>query len=198
MRFRPRPLALAAALAMTLASIASAEVFQIDPVHSGVNFKVKHLFSMVPGRFKTFSGTIHYDAQNVEKSSVEVSIDAASITTDNEKRDGHLKSDDFFGVEKFPTIVFKSTKVAKKGEDKLEVAGDLTMRGITKPVTLMVDILGVGPGMGGATVAGFLGTARIDRTDYEVKWNRTLDTGGLLVGEDVMIELPIEAVAKTE
>ncbi len=193
---------LVAAAALAVVTFASAlpafavGTFDIDPVHSAVAFKVKHLFTMVPGRFNAVGGVIVYDAQTVENSKVDVSIDATSINTENEMRDKHLRSGDFFETDKYPTIVFKSTKVKKAGEGKLEVTGDLTVRGVTKPVTLAVEIIGFGPGMDGKVRGGFHATTQINRMDYNVSWNKTLDGGSLLLGADVPIDITIEAVQK--
>jgi polyisoprenoid-binding protein YceI len=174
----------------------AAETYEIDPVHSAATFKVKHLFTMVPGRFNTMKGTIIYDAKAVENSKVDVAIDATSINTDNEMRDKHLRSADFFEVEKYPVITFKSTKVKKVGEGQLEVTGDLTIRDVTRSVTLAVEILGFGPGPDGQARGGFHATTQINRMDYKVSWNKTLDSGGLLLGSDVPIDITVEGVKK--
>ena len=185
------------ALAVLLVSApftsAAPTTWVIDPNHSSVEFSIRHLFSKVPGKFTKFSGTIVYDAANVASSSVKAEIDAASISTANEKRDGHLKSEDFFDVAKYPTIVFESTSSAGAGENKLKVAGNLTMHGVTKPVTLDVTFLGAGPGMGGRQVSGFEAVGKVNRKDFNIVWNRNLDQGGTLLGDDVDIRLNIEA-----
>ncbi len=183
------------AIASTLPAFA-ADTYEIDPVHSAATFKVKHLFTMVPGRFNTMSGTIVYDAKAVENSMVDATIDAASINTENEMRDKHLRSADFFEVDKYPTLTYKSTKVAKTADGKLEVTGDLTIRGVTKPVTLVVEILGFGPGPDGKQRGGFHATTQVNRMDYGVSWNKTLDSGGLLLGSDVPIDITVEGVLK--
>jgi polyisoprenoid-binding protein YceI len=185
------------ALAVLLVSApfasAAPTTWVIDPNHSSVEFSIRHLFSKVPGKFTKFSGTIVYDAANVASSSVKAEIDAASISTANEKRDGHLKSEDFFDVAKYPTIVFESTSTTGAGENKLKVAGNLTMHGVTKPVTLDVTFLGAGPGMGGRQVSGFEAVTKVNRKDFNIIWNRNLDQGGTLLGDDVDIRLNIEA-----
>jgi polyisoprenoid-binding protein YceI len=195
-----RRLLAAAALVLTLIASAlpahAADVYEIDPVHSAATFKIKHVFSMVPGRFNTMSGTVTYDPAKIENSIVDVSIDAASINTENERRDGHLRSADFFEVEKYPAVTFKSTKVKKTGENTFEVTGDLTIRGVTKSVVLVAEFLGAGPGPGGPVRAGFHATTQINRMDYGVSWNKQLDTGGLLLGTDVMIDISVEGVKK--
>ena len=196
------------ALAVALVSFASAASaasaaplrFDIDKVHSQVGFSIRHFFSKVPGRFNDYSGTIVMDEKNPAASSVEVTIQAASIFTDNEKRDAHLKTPDFFSADSFPTLTFKSTKVAPAGKDRYKVTGDLTMRGVTKPVVLDVEFLGMGQvGIGGqamGTKAGYEATTTLNRRDYGNNWNKTLDQGGVMLGEDVAISLHIEANLK--
>lgn len=193
---RIHKLALAAVAAIAFTAPSHAGTWVIDPVHSGVTFKVKHLVSIVPGRFTTFSGEIQFDENAVESSSVNVSIDANSITTDNEKRDNHLKSPDFFDTATYPTLTYKSTKVRKIDATHFEVTGDLTMRGVTKPVVLNVEYFGTSPGMGYGPRTGFHATASLNRQDFGVKWNKTLDSGGLLVSDNVDIDLTIEAGPK--
>jgi polyisoprenoid-binding protein YceI len=185
----------ALALLLISAPFASAAptTWTIDPNHSSVEFSIRHLFSKVPGKFTKFSGTIVYDGANAPASSVKAEIDAASISTANEKRDGHLKSEDFFDVAKYPTIVFESTSASGAGENKLKVSGNLTMHGVTKPVTLDVTFLGAGPGMGGRQVSGFEAVGKVNRKDFNIIWNRNLDQGGTLLGDDVDIRLNIEA-----
>src|SRR5271170_1613348 len=143
----------AAALAAGLASAASAavETYNIDPVHSSVAFSIRHFVSKVPGRFTKFSGTIVVDRDNLENSSVNAVIDVGSVTTDNDKRDAHLKTPDFFDAATYATITFKSTAWKKTGDGTFDVTGDLTIRGVTKQVVLGVTLLGFGPGPRGAT-----------------------------------------------
>lgn len=191
-----RTLFAAAVLAAALAAPAIAqEKLVIDNTHSVAGFSVRHLISKVPGRFGEVQGTILYDAKNLANSSVEVTIPAASIDTRNERRDNHLKSDDFFAVEKNPNITFKSTKVVPgKSADKFQVLGDLTMRGVTRPVTLEVTQLGWQ--QGAQTLAAWEATTTVNRKDYGIVWNRTLDQGGTMLGDEVAITLNI--AAKTE
>lgn len=164
------------------------DVYKIDPVHSQVGFKVRHFMAKVSGRFTKFEGTIKVDTADIGKSSVEVSIDAASVNTDNEARDKHLRSADFFEVEKFPAITFKSTAVKEVAKGKLEVTGDLTIRGVTKRVTFPISNAGTREVRPGKVVAGFIdGALRINRMDFGVKY------GPAVVGEDVDIELNVEA-----
>jgi polyisoprenoid-binding protein YceI len=175
---------------------ASQETFAIDAAHSGVQFRVRHFTAKTPGKFNAFSGEILVDRSDLTKSSVSVEIDAASVDTDNADRDSHLKTADFFDVEKFPTLAFKSTKVTQKGEDNLVVEGMLTMHGVTKPVTLDVEIGGFMKDPWGNERAGFDARTKINRKDFGISFNKTLDQGGLMLGEEVEITLSIEAVKK--
>jgi polyisoprenoid-binding protein YceI len=194
---RIRSLALAGLAALTFAPPTLAvDTWVIDPVHSSVIFKVKHLVSIVPGRFKSFNGEFNFDEKAIENSSVNVTIDAASITTDNEKRDGDLKSPNFFDVATYPTLTYKSSKVKMIDGTHFEVMGDLTMHGVTKPVRLAVEYFGMSPGMGYGPRVGFHATGTLNRKDFGINWNKTLDNGGMLVSETVDIDLAIEAGPK--
>jgi polyisoprenoid-binding protein YceI len=193
--------ALVATLGLCLAAIpaaqAATETYTIDPMHSGVTFKVRHLVGKVAGRFDTFSGTIVVDREDLTKSTVELTIDPASIDTDSEKRDTHLRSEDFFDVAKFPSIVFKGSKIAKTAENQYAVTGEFTMHGVTKTITVPVEVLGFGPspwGKGG--MAGFETNFTINRQDYGINWNKTLDAGGLMLGDDVEVSITIESGMK--
>lgn len=174
--------------------LAGASTWDIDPAHSNIEFSVRHLMvSTVKGHFQKVSGVVELDEKNIAASSVEVTIDAASVDTREPKRDGHLKSPDFFDVAKYPAITFKSTKVEKAGGHKLKVTGDLTMHGVTKPVVLMVE--GPTPAIKdpfGRTVRGATATGRINRKDWGISWNKALDTGGVMVSEEVALELNAE------
>lgn len=189
---------LALSLAMAAPSIAAPKTLKLDPAHTVVGFSVRHFFSKVPGRFNQFEGTIQLDEKDWAASSVEATIQSASIYTNNEKRDGHLKSADFFDVEKFPTLTFKSTNVTPGADNTLQVAGDLTIHGVTKPVVLDVSFLGSGPvsigGRGTMERAGFEATTKVDRKDFGIVWNRTLDQGGTMLGDDVTINIQVEAM----
>lgn len=178
-----------ALLALAALPALAQDAYKIDPVHSEVSFKVRHLLAKVSGRFTKFSGTIKVDPADYSKSSVEVSIEATSINTDNESRDKHLKSADFFEVEKFPAITFKSTAVKEVAKGKLEVTGDFTLRGVTKRITFPITNAGTQPGMKpGTVVAGFVdGALTINRNDYGIKY------GPGILGDDVAISLNIEA-----
>ncbi len=169
----------------------------IDPAHSSANFSVKHMMiAKVHGGFEKVSGTLQYDPSDITKASIEASIDAASINTRETQRDGHLKSADFFDVEKYPTLNFKSKKVEKDGED-LKVTGDLTIHGITKEVALEVE----GPTAEmkdpyGNIKIGISATTKIKRKDFGLTWNAALEAGGVLVGDDVAISLDIQFAKK--
>lgn len=183
----------AALLFFTLAG--HAEIYTIDPVHSTVGFKVRHLFSKVTGRFVGVTGTITADAQHPEASSVEATITTKSITTENEKRDTHLRSPDFFDVEKFSTITFKSKAVKKLSDDTADVLGDLTIHGVTKETTLHVKFLGKGKGMVGGETTGWEATTSIKRGDFGLTWSKAVE-GVAVVGDDVDIEIEIDASRK--
>jgi polyisoprenoid-binding protein YceI len=172
-------------------------VWDIDPEHTAVTFKVRHLFSKVPGRFTDFSGTLWLDRQDYTKSRVEVTIKAASIDTDQEQRDNHLRSDAFFDVANHPTLTFKSTAVRPNGDKKLAIEGDLTIRGVTKRVTLDTDILGSATYYGVERV-GFEARTTIDRTEYNVSWNDAVEGGGYVLGHDVEIQINLEAKKRKE
>lgn len=178
------------ALSMLLVpALASAQVekFTVDPAHSEIGFTVRHFVSKVPGRFKQFEGEVLMDPKDPTTMVINGKVKTASISTDNEKRDGHLQSPDFFDAPNNPEITFKSKKVTKDGE-KYTVLGDLTMRGVTKEVPLQVEVLGVE-----GRKAGFEATGRVNRKDYGINWNKTLDSGGTLLSDDVDIVLRIEA-----
>jgi polyisoprenoid-binding protein YceI len=173
--------------------------FQIDPSHSQVSFNIRHFFTRVNGRFNDFSGTIVLDEKNLSKSSVEAVIQAPSIYTANEKRDKHLRTSDFFAADSFPTITFKSTKVIAGEQGTLKIEGNLTIRGITKPVVLDGNFMGAGAmdlenGMSAGYRAGFEASTTINRKDFGIVWNRTLDKGGTMLGDEVAIQLGVEAV----
>jgi polyisoprenoid-binding protein YceI len=170
--------------------------YAIDPSHSQVGFAVKHMmFSTVRGNFRVFEGTIVADNANPANSSVNVTIDASTITTGDVKRDEHLRSADFFDAEMYPTITFKSVSVDFKSPDDFKVIGELTMHGVTRPVTIDAEQTGEGTNPWGAEVAGFEGTAKINRKDFGLNWNAALEKGGVLVGDDIKISLELE-VAK--
>jgi polyisoprenoid-binding protein YceI len=184
--------------ALWIPASASATTWELDPAHSGMEFSVRHMMvSTVKGRFEKIKGTVEFDDKDVTKSTVEVTIDLASVNTNEPKRDTHLKSPDFFDVAKFPTATFKSTKIQKAGKNKLKVTGDLNLHGVTKPVVLEVE----GPTDAfktpfGTTVRGVHATGKIDRKDFEIGWNKVLDNGGVVVGNEVSLELNAELTEK--
>ncbi len=172
-------------------------VYTIDTVHSNVNFKIRHLISKVGGEFNDFSGSITADFRNLDRSSVEFVIDATSIDTKNEDRDTHLRSEDFFDVKRFPVITFKSTKITRVDDDTFAVTGNLTMHGVTRGVTLTVDHLGEMAAMGGIR-AGYELSTVLNRKDFDIIWNKTLDNGGLVLGDDVEVEIHLEVVKQED
>jgi len=194
---RTAPVAFALSLALSMPALAAAkgtQEFQVDPVHSQVGFTVKHLVSKVPGTFNEFTGTVRLDPANVAKTlEVAGTVQAASVDTRNDKRDGHLRSPDFFDAENHPEISFVSTGVKAKGKDTFEVSGNLTIRGVTKPVTLEAEWFGVVTSPWGAPTTGLDLTGTIQRKDFGIVWNKALDAGGVLLGEDVKLEVHLEA-----
>jgi polyisoprenoid-binding protein YceI len=186
------------AAVLALPSVAATSSWQIDPNHSAAQFAVRHMaISTVRGAFTKVSGTVQVDDADITKSTVDVTIDAASIDTRVEGRDKDLRSDHFFDVEKYPTLTFKSTKVEQVAPGKLKVTGDLTIHGVTKPAVLDVE----GPTAAvkdpwGNQRAAVNATTKINRQDFNVKWNAKMDNGGLVVGDDVAITLDIEMVQK--
>ncbi len=187
----------AALCAAVLAAPAAAEVYEIDPTHSGVNFRVRHLMvSRVNGNFGKFSGTVTYVKDKPKEWKVEALIDAASINTGVEKRDQHLRSADFLDVDKFPTIAFKSNRVLKADGNKAKLVGDLTLHGVTKPVTLDLEIGGTVKDPWGNQRLGATATTKLNRKDFGLTWNKPLETGGVMVGDEVDVTLEIEGIAK--
>jgi polyisoprenoid-binding protein YceI len=171
------------------------EKWDFDLTHSSINFWVRHLMvSKVHGRFTKWSGQLEFDEASPGGSRVEVQIDASSIDTKDAQRDGHLRSADFLDVEKHPNITFRSTGVESAGEKRYRVKGDLTIRGITRPVALDAEYAGRVKDPWGGERAGFTAKASIDRKDFGLTWNQTLDAGGVVVGDKVEIDIEIEAV----
>jgi polyisoprenoid-binding protein YceI len=182
-----------AALALGLGTATAQETYEIDTVHSSVDFKIRHLISKVSGEFTEFGGTFVIAPDNLDQSSVDFRIKAASIDTANEKRDEHLRSSDFFDVETYPEITFKSTKITREDDDTFAVAGTLTIRGESKGIILMVDFLGEMEAMGGVR-AGYELTTTIDRTDFGVSWNRAVEGGGAVLADDVEVNIALALV----
>ena len=170
-----------------------AKTFTIDKSHSEVSFQVRHLITKVRGHFDEYTGTIEFDAENPANSRVDFTIQTASIDTNEPQRDGHLKSDDFFAVDTFPTITFHSTRVAAKGGDDYDVFGNLTVRGVTREVVLPVTHLGTAKDPWGNEKLAFEGETVINRKDFGLNWNAALEAGGFLVGDDVKVSLQIQA-----
>lgn len=169
--------------------------WNIDGSHSTAEFSVRHLMiTNVKGRFGTLSGTVDYDPEKPEASQIDVTIDATSVDTRDEKRDAHLRSPDFFDIEKFPTLTFKSTSV-KKTDDGFAATGDLTIHGVTKPITLEVETPSAqSKDPWGNTRIGTSAHAKINRTDFGLNFNAALETGGVLVGEQVKISIEVSLV----
>ena len=192
-------LGIASTLALSLPAVAGASQWDIDPAHSTAEFSVKHMMvSTVKGHFGKVTGTVNLEDKDPTKSQVDVVIDASTIDTREAKRDAHLKSPDFFDVAKFPTITFRSTKVAKAGKGKYKVTGDLNMRGITKSVVLDVE----GPtnavkNLMGQMTRGAVATTKINRKDWGLNWNKPLEqAGGVLVSDEVKIEVNAELIER--
>ena len=184
----------AVALSLLAAGIPAlaADTYNVDKTHSEVSFRIKHLLGKVPGRFDDFSGTIQFDAAKPENSSVEFAIKATSIDTANGDRDNHLRSPDFFDVEKFPEITFKSTSVKAVAPNRFQVTGAFTLHGVAKTITLPIEYLGEAK-MGENVKAGFSTETILNRKDYGIVWNKDLDGGGTILGENVEISINIEA-----
>lgn len=169
-------------------------VYAIDPTHSSAEFAVKHMMiATVRGRFRQLEGTLHLDEVEPTRSSVQATIQAASVDTGLELRDNDLRGDGFFDAERFPTIGFESTSVERVSDERWLVRGDLTIRDVTRPVILETEVEGRGRGFGGEERIGFSATTAIDRKDFGLTYNAALETGGLVVGDRVRITLDIEA-----
>ena len=193
-----RKLPSAALATLLLASPALADTWSIDKNHSEAGFQIRHLMSRVRGHFNDFAGTIVADSAKPEAATVEFTIKTASIDTGNEGRDKDLRSANFFEVEKYPEITFKSTRFKSTGKDKYDVTGTLTMHGVSKEVTLPVVFLGFGKDPWGNERAGFSTDLTLNRKDYGITWNKALDNGGALLGDDVVVSINLESVKKKE
>lgn len=183
----------AAALIVAASSVFAADTYAIDKDHSEASFQVQHMMGKVRGVFTDFGGTIAFDKANPAASTVEFRIKATSIDTNNERRDGHLRSADFFDVATYPEIVFKSTKVTAKGGSAFDVAGTLTMHGVTRTLTLPVRYLGEAKDPFGNIKGSFETAVTLNRKDYSIVWNKALDTGGFMLGDDVAVTINLEA-----
>ncbi|MBC1232641.1 YceI family protein [Listeria booriae] len=170
------------------------EKWNVDPAHSSIEFQVKHMMvSKVKGAFKSFSADLTLDPEDLTTANLSFTVDAASIDTRQEQRDGHLKSPDFFDVENHPSITFQSTNIVADGSNEYKVTGDLTIRTITKPITFNVEYEGTSKDpMSGNMVAGFEGTGKFNRKDFELNYNAVLETGGVLIGDEVKLNIQIE------
>ena len=177
------------------ATVTSLRTLQIDPAHSQAEFQVRHLLSRVRGRFTDLSGTIEFDQQTPAQSSVAFSIRTASIDTNQPDRDAHLRSDDFFAVEKFPTLTFTSTSITARSAQQYDVTGDLTIRGIKKSVVLPVTYLGAAKDPWGNEKLAFETEITLDRKEFGLVWNAALETGGFLVGDEVRVNVSLQAHA---
>ena len=185
---------LAVALLILSPSLSAGTVYELDTSHSSITFSVKHMvISNVKGKFQDFTVKALYDEKDTSRSSVEAVIKVAGIDTDNDKRDDHLRSPDFLDAEKYPEITFKSKKIVKKGDDYVAL-GDFTMHGVTKEISLPFKILGPINDPWGGTRAGIEAGITLDRRNYGLTWNKALDAGGLVVGNEVEIEIDLEFI----
>jgi polyisoprenoid-binding protein YceI len=180
----------------TSPTAAPARTFAIDKAHSEVTFQVRHLVTKVRGRFTDFSGTVQFNQAQPEQSSVTFTINTASVDTGTPDRDAHLRTDDFFAVEKHPTISFVSSRVTKKSDELFDVTGTLTIRDVVKEITLPVIYLGEAKDPWGNARAGFESEITVNRKDFGLAWNAVLETGGFLVGDEVKISISVQAVAQ--
>lgn len=173
--------------------------WKIDSAHSQVTFSVRHMMiSNVYGRFEKFEGDVDFNEADPARSTVDVKIDASTISTRDPQRDGHLKSPDFLTVEKYPYITFKSTRVEMINPDHGRVTGDLTIRDITRPVMLDVEYSGTARSPYGTVSAGFSASTKINRKDWDLTWNVALETGGLLVGDEIKVNIDVELIRQPE
>ena len=187
--------AITIALLVMLPVLAHADTWSIDPAHTNVEFTVRHMMiSNVKGQFQKTAGTITVNGSDAASAQIDATIDASSVDTRVERRDMHLKSPDFLDVAKYPTITFKSTKVEADGPNKWKVTGDLTLHGVTKPVVLDVESSGAPISMMGKTHAGASATTKIKRSDFGLTWNKAMEAGGVMVGDEVAISIDVEAI----
>lgn len=187
--------AVLAVLVLAPQAMAESKTYQIDPDHSNMGFTVRHMFSNLEGRFGSFSGAVTLDPKTGQVTAAKGVIETASVDTRHEKRDGHLKSEDFFDVKKYPTMTFTGTSF-KQTPEGTEVTGNLTLHGVAKPVTFNTKFLGAGKDPFGNERMGLSAHARINRKDFGMEFNKVLDNGGLLIGDEVDINLEIEGIAK--
>ncbi len=191
-----RPLIRSGFMALALAATVlplQAATYEVDQSHSETAFQIRHLVTKVRGQFDDFAGTINFDPANLAGSSVDFKIKTASINTSHADRDKHLRAPDFFDVEKYPEITFKSAAFHKEG-DTYHVTGNLTMHGVTKEITLPVHFLGEAKDPWGKTRAGFEAEITLDRKDFGISWNKALDQGGTILGDDVRVIINLETI----
>lgn len=174
----------------------SGKTFEIDLSHSNVGFTIKHLVSRVSGEFRSLEGEFVFDQAHPGKSKVRATVKADTIDTHEKKRDDHLKSADFFDVTQYPTLSFESKKFTSQGGQKYELQGNLTMHGVTRPITFKVDYLGEANDPWGNHRAGFTAVAKINRKDYGIVWNKALDAGGFVLSDEVELNINIEGIQK--
>ena len=190
-----RNLMLVALAVIAVSASAQTDQWQIDKVHSTVGFSVRHMVvAKTTGEFNEFDGSLGFDGQNLAAGTVEVNVQMASVDTDDAKRDEHLRGADFFDVANFPTMIFKSKKVIPGKDGAFQLVGDLTIRGTTKEVTFDCEFHGVINDPWGNTRAGFSAGTKINRQDFKVSWSKALDTGGVVVGDEVTVQLELEWV----
>ncbi len=183
---------------VTAAAQVETTTWDFDKAHSKVGFSVRHMvISEVEGYFKDFSGTVSTEGDDFSTAKVDFKVNVSSINTDNQERDNHLKSDDFFNAEKYPAMFFKSTGIKKVGDNKYKLLGDLTIRDITKPVELDMIYFGTVKDPWGNTRAGFKITGELNRFDYNLKWNAVLETGGLVAAKEVKLDINVELIKKS-
>jgi polyisoprenoid-binding protein YceI len=178
------------------ATVTTPTSFAVDKTHSEAVFQIRHLVTRVRGHFTDFSGTIQFDEAHVDQAKVSLTINVASIDTGTADRDAHLRSDDFFAAETFPTVTFISSRVVKKDAEHFDVVGTFTLRNVSKEITVPVTFLGLAKDPWGNMRAGFEGEITVNRKDYGLAWNAALETGGFLVGDDVKISVSLQAIAQ--
>jgi polyisoprenoid-binding protein YceI len=189
-------LTLVIALALVPVLASATDTYVVDRTHSEVGFRAKHMVGYVPGKFTDYEGTVALDPANFENSFVDFTVKAASIDTGTPDRDKHLRSEDFFWVEKYPTLTFKSEKIRKTGKDQFDVTGTMTIRGVAKKITIPVEFNGFVKDPWGNEKIGFSSEFTVNRKDYGLVWNKTLDSGGIFLGDDVKITLNFELAKK--
>jgi polyisoprenoid-binding protein YceI len=179
-----------------MATTTTTRTYTIDKAHSETTFHVRYLLTKVRGRFSDFDGTIQFDQANPENSSIDFTIQATSIDTNEPDRDKHLRSEDFFAVGQFNSITFKSKRIIKRGAEMYDVVGDLTMHGVTKEITLPVTHLGAGKDPWGRDKIGFETEIALNRKDFGLTWNTALEAGGFLIGDEVKVSVTVQGVGQ--